>query len=79
MWFIFLGGGLLYNFVLILFFIKVILKFINKIVLNMLIILKKEKEVLGKNEIIFFFEVWRKYILKYVLVYLCLLKIILYN
>lgn len=61
MWFIFLGGGLLYNFVLILFFIKVILKFINKIVLNMLIILKKEKEVLGKNEIIFFWSLKKIY------------------
>lgn len=40
---------------------------------------KKEKEALGKNEITLSFEVWRKHTLKYVLVYLCLLKTISHN
>lgn len=42
-------------------------------------ILQKEKEALGKNENTLSFKVWRKHTLKYVLVYLCLLKTISHN
>lgn len=79
MWFTFLGGGSLHNPALILFSTKATPKFINKIAPNMSTISKKEKEALGKNEITLSFEVWRKHTLKYVLVYLCLLKTISHN